>query len=50
MHCFITFNYVYISYQAKTELRTYVAHTFIMGSVNVQCLDGTTAIKLNLSD
>lgn len=50
MHCFITFKYVYISYQAKTELRTYVAHTFIMGSVNVQYLDGTMAIQLNFSD
>lgn len=47
---FITFKYVYISFQAKTELRTYVAHTFIMGSVNVQYLDGTMAIQLNLSD
>lgn len=50
MHCFITFKFVYISYQAKTGLRTYVAHTFIMGSINVQYLDGTMAIKLNLSD
>lgn len=49
MHCFITFKYVYISYQAKTELRTYVAHTFIMGSVNVEYWDSTMAIKLNLS-
>lgn len=50
MHGFITFKYVYISYQAKTELRTYVAHTFTIGSVNVEYRESTMAIKLNLSE
>lgn len=50
MHCFITFKYVYISYQAKRELRTHVAHTFTIGRVNVEYWDSTVAIILNLSE